>query len=80
MHLLTGSNRILIGILFYCTGLLLPFGVALLRNKRNKLAIFAMNVIGGLFFGDWMGHSPYLGIDSPWRPMTSLLHNFKYSN
>ena len=39
--------RILLGILFCLTLYFLPFGIALIRNKKAKLAIFALNLLGG---------------------------------
>ena len=41
------SFRMLIGILLCLTIYFLPFGIALIRNKKAKLAILALNLFGG---------------------------------
>ena len=41
------TNRILLGVLFCLTIYFLPFGIGLIRNKRAKLALFFVNLIGG---------------------------------
>ena len=46
--------RIVIGILLLPTLYLLPFGVALLRNKRNKLSIFLLNLFLGWSLIAWV--------------------------
>ena len=40
-------NRILLGVLCCLTIYFLPFGIGLIRNKRAKLALFFVNLIGG---------------------------------
>jgi hypothetical protein len=51
---MTGTVRTIIGILFCVTIYFLPFGVALLRNKRNKVSIFLMNLLLGWTFIGWV--------------------------
>ena len=46
--------RILFGLLFCCTVYFLPFGVGLLRNKRNKASIFLLNLLAGWTFIGWL--------------------------
>ena len=45
--------RSLVGLLLCCTIYFLPFGLAMLRNKRNKASIFALNVLLGWTFVGW---------------------------
>jgi hypothetical protein len=45
--------RIILGIVTCCTVYLLPFGIALLRNRENKLMIFFVNFFGGLIIIGW---------------------------
>ena len=56
MGFVTGSTRQLIGvaICILSFGYLVPFGVALIRNKRNKLSIFALNLLLGWTLGGWV--------------------------
>ena len=51
---MTGTVRTIIGILLCVTIYFLPFGVALLRNKRNKVSIFLMNLLLGWTFIGWV--------------------------
>jgi len=46
--------RVIVGILCCVTLYLIPFGVALFRNKHNKLAIFALNLLLGWTFIGWV--------------------------
>jgi len=46
--------RMLIGLLFCCTIYFLPFGIGMLRNKRNKAAIFFLNLLLGWTFIGWV--------------------------
>ena len=46
--------RMLIGLLLCCTVYFLPFGLALLRNKRNKASILALNILLGWTFVGWV--------------------------
>ena len=46
--------RLIAGILCCVTLYLIPFGVALFRNKHNKLAIFALNLLLGWTFIGWV--------------------------
>ena len=41
------TNRIFLGVLLCLTIYFLPFGIGLIRNKRAKLALFFVNLIGG---------------------------------
>ena len=41
------SYRILLGVLFCLTIYFLPFGIGLIRNRRAKLALFFLNLLGG---------------------------------
>ena len=40
-------NRMFLGVLFCLSIYFIPFGVGLLRNRRAKLALFFVNLIGG---------------------------------
>ena len=46
--------RTILGVICCCTLYLFPFGIALLRNRENKLMIFFINFIGGAVFIGWV--------------------------
>ena len=49
-----GTIRGILGGLFCLTLYFIPFGIALFRNKHNKLAIFALNLLLGWTFIGWV--------------------------
>ena len=49
-----GTIRGILGGLFCLTLYFIPFGVALFRNKHNKLAIFVLNLLLGWTFLGWV--------------------------
>jgi len=46
--------RTLIGIAFVLSVYMLPTGIAMLRNKHNKMSIFALNLFLGWTFIGWV--------------------------
>ena len=44
---------VIIGIVCCCTIYLLPFGIAILRNRENKAMIFYINLFGGMIVIGW---------------------------
>ena len=52
--LIGGLIRVLLGIVFLMTIYMLPTGIALLRNKRNKASIFVLNLLLGWTFVGWV--------------------------
>jgi hypothetical protein len=44
----------ILGIVCCCTVYLLPFGIALLRDRENKLMIFFLDFFGGVTIVLWV--------------------------
>jgi len=43
---MTSTVRLILGIIMLCTIYMIPFGIALLRNRENKLMICILNILG----------------------------------
>ena len=43
---MTSTVRLILGIICLCTLYFIPYGIALLRNRENKVMIFVLNFLG----------------------------------